>query len=237
MGKQEDIDRVMAIQTFVSMQILVTSVMCIQQPKKHESSIFPPYLRFPGLPRPLDLQYKNRQKDPSYPRAHESHIRQAIKSQEPRSDPPQPEKRNQYQRPRTEGFPVFNTFPQEVDEEGGWLSQLGDGTGEHLDGGDDAVAGGEENTSNRNVEENGLENDDGRQCMDKVMMVEETEYDEVLTCDHTHDNRLIPEIFTFIFSSEVSHELCDEVRAGAGGRLRGEVQEDLLHRVRAEGVL
>ena len=74
----------------------------------------------------------------------------------------------------------MKTFPQE----GGWLSQLGDDTGEHLNGG-------EENTSNRNVEENGLENDGGRQCMDKVMMVEETEYDEVLTCDHTHDNRLI----------------------------------------------
>ena len=31
--------------------------------------------------------------------------------------------------------------------------------------------------------------------MDKVMIVEETEYDEVLTCDHTHDNRLIPKVF------------------------------------------
>ena len=36
--------------------------------------------------------------------------------------------------------------------------------------------------------------------MDKVMMVEETEYDEVLTCDHTHDNRLIPKIFRLINS-------------------------------------
>ena len=206
----------MAVQTFVSMQVLATGVLCIQRPTILESSIFPPYLRFPGLD--------------TYSRAHGSHIQQAIESQERRSEPPQPEKRNQYQRPRTEDFPVLKTFPQDVGEEGGWLSQLGDGTGEHLDGG-------EENTSNRNVEENELENNEGRQCMDKVMMVEETEYDEVLTCDHTHDNRLIPKIFTVNFSSKVSHELCDEVRACAGGGLRGEVQEDLLHRVRAEGVL
>merc|ERR1712013_726994 len=30
---------------------------------------------------------------------------------------------------------------------------------------------------------------DGRRCVNKVMMVEETEYDEVLTCDHSYDNR------------------------------------------------
>ena len=48
---------------------------------------------------------------------------------------------------------------------------------------------------------------------------------------------LVKEIFPINFSCEVSHELRDEVRAGAGGGLRGEVQEDLLHRVRAEGVL
>jgi hypothetical protein len=29
----------------------------------------------------------------------------------------------------------------------------------------------------------------GRRCVDKVMMVEETVYDEVLTCDHSYDNR------------------------------------------------
>ena len=209
----------MAIQIFVSMQVLAASVMCIQQPKNQESSIFPPYFRFPGQPHHLD--FENLQQE-TYSSAHGSHIQQAMKIQEPRSEPPQPEKRNQYQRPRTEGFPVLNTFPQEVGEEGGWLSQLGGDTGEHLDGGQDK-------TGNRNVEESELENNDGRQCIDKVMIVEETEYDEVLTCDHTHDNRLIPKIFTVNFSLEVSHELCDEVRAGAGGGLRGEVQEDLLH--------
>jgi len=31
--------------------------------------------------------------------------------------------------------------------------------------------------------------DDGRKCVNKVMMREETEYDEVLTCDHSYDNR------------------------------------------------
>ena len=30
---------------------------------------------------------------------------------------------------------------------------------------------------------------DGRKCVRKVMMVEETKYDEVLTCDHSYDNR------------------------------------------------
>lgn len=31
--------------------------------------------------------------------------------------------------------------------------------------------------------------EDGRKCVKKVMMREETEYDEILTCDHTYDNR------------------------------------------------
>ena len=31
--------------------------------------------------------------------------------------------------------------------------------------------------------------DDGRKCVNKVMMREETEYDEILTCDHSFDNR------------------------------------------------
>ena len=31
--------------------------------------------------------------------------------------------------------------------------------------------------------------DDGRKCVNKVMMREETEYDEVLTCDHSYDKR------------------------------------------------
>ena len=29
----------------------------------------------------------------------------------------------------------------------------------------------------------------GRKCIDKVMMVEETVYDEVITCDHSYDKR------------------------------------------------
>jgi len=31
--------------------------------------------------------------------------------------------------------------------------------------------------------------EDGRKCVNKVMMREETEYDEILTCDHSYDNR------------------------------------------------
>merc|ERR1712127_1029878 len=33
------------------------------------------------------------------------------------------------------------------------------------------------------------ENKDGRRCINKVMLVEQIEYDEVLTCDHSYDNR------------------------------------------------
>ena len=31
--------------------------------------------------------------------------------------------------------------------------------------------------------------DSGRKCINKVMMREETEYDEILTCDHSYDKR------------------------------------------------
>ena len=31
--------------------------------------------------------------------------------------------------------------------------------------------------------------EEGKICVRKVMMLEETEYDEVLTCDHSYDNR------------------------------------------------
>ena len=31
--------------------------------------------------------------------------------------------------------------------------------------------------------------EEGKICVRKVMMVEETEYDKVLTCDHSYDNR------------------------------------------------
>ena len=30
---------------------------------------------------------------------------------------------------------------------------------------------------------------DGKKCIDKVEMVEETEYDDVVTCDHSYDKR------------------------------------------------
>jgi len=42
-----------------------------------------------------------------------------------------------------------------------------------------------------NISQNGgtEEVKDGRRCINKVMLVEETEFDEVLTCDHSYDNR------------------------------------------------
>jgi len=33
------------------------------------------------------------------------------------------------------------------------------------------------------------EGDDGKKCIDKVVMVEETEYDDVIQCDHSYDKR------------------------------------------------
>ena len=159
---------VMLTQTLVPLQILASGVLCIQQ-----SPIFPPYLRFPGLRDPPAVHYKNFQHDAT--------------SQDLRGGPPQPKKRYQYQRPRTDVSQDFNSSPQEIiGEEGGWLANLQNSTGDEISSLDEESAG------NRNVEENVLQNSEGRQCMDKVMMVEETEYDEVLTCDHTHDNRLNP---------------------------------------------
>ena len=31
--------------------------------------------------------------------------------------------------------------------------------------------------------------EDGRKCINKIMMIKETVYDEVLTCDHSYDER------------------------------------------------
>ena len=40
---------------------------------------------------------------------------------------------------------------------------------------------------------------DGKRCIDKVEMVEETEYDEVVQCDHSYDRR-----YVFFFKSFLS---------------------------------
>ena len=34
-----------------------------------------------------------------------------------------------------------------------------------------------------------LEDSPNKKCIDKIMLVEETEYDEVITCDHSYDQR------------------------------------------------
>ena len=131
--------------------------------------MLPPYLRYPGPRHSLNIRGQNFQQDAI-------HLQQVMNIPEMKKHPPHPQKRTQYQRPRTEGFQELNSFTQATDkEEGGWLAQLG------LEEEEDKEGGG-----NKGVEE---EMDKGRECVDKVMMVEETEYDEVLTCDHTHDNR------------------------------------------------
>ena len=136
--------------------------------------MFPPYLRYPGIGHSLNLRGQNFQQDLL-------HLRHVTNNRNENSQPPHPLKRTQYQRPRTEVFQELNSFPQETDkgdkEEGGWLAQLGHEEEEDKEG-----------DGNKGVEE---EMDKGRECVDKVMMVEETEYDEVLTCDHSYDNRLV----------------------------------------------
>ena len=39
------------------------------------------------------------------------------------------------------------------------------------------------------IVKDGIIGEDGRKCIDKVMMEEETMYDEVITCDHSYDKR------------------------------------------------
>merc|ERR1719318_1326748 len=49
---------------------------------------------------------------------------------------------------------------------------------------------------------------DGKKCIDKVEMVEETEYDDVITCDHSYDKRCHT---TYVTNFESQHEEeCEE---------------------------
>jgi len=50
--------------------------------------------------------------------------------------------------------------------------------------------------------------EDGRKCLDKVMMVEETVYDEVITCDHSYDKRCHTSYITNYESQQ--EEECEE---------------------------
>ena len=49
---------------------------------------------------------------------------------------------------------------------------------------------------------------DGKRCIDKVEMVEETEYDEVVQCDHSYDTRCTTSYKT-TYSAQQEEE-CDE---------------------------
>ena len=49
---------------------------------------------------------------------------------------------------------------------------------------------------------------DGRRCIDKVEMVEETEYDEVENCDHSYDTRCHTTYITTYESQQ--EEDCEE---------------------------
>jgi len=50
--------------------------------------------------------------------------------------------------------------------------------------------------------------EDGRKCIDKVMMVEETVYEEVITCDHSYDKRCHTSYITNYESQQ--EEECEE---------------------------
>ena len=52
------------------------------------------------------------------------------------------------------------------------------------------------------------ENDEGKRCIEKVEMVENTEYDEVVTCDHSYDKRCHTSYATNYESQQ--EEECDE---------------------------
>merc|ERR1711935_1303669 len=49
---------------------------------------------------------------------------------------------------------------------------------------------------------------DGKKCIDKVAMVEETEYDDVVTCDHSYDKRCHTTYVTNFESQQ--EEECEE---------------------------
>ena len=48
----------------------------------------------------------------------------------------------------------------------------------------------------------------GQRCLDKIEMVEETEYDEVVTCDHSYNRRCHTSYVTSYISTQ--QEECDE---------------------------
>jgi hypothetical protein len=46
----------------------------------------------------------------------------------------------------------------------------------------------------------------GKRCVDKVEMVEETEYDDVMTCDHSYDRRCHTSYTTTYEAQQVCHK-------------------------------
>merc|ERR1712055_831393 len=52
---------------------------------------------------------------------------------------------------------------------------------------------------------------DGKRCIDKVEMVEETEYDEVVQCDHSYDRRCHTTYVTNYESRQEVHDVEDDV--------------------------
>ena len=103
-----------------------------------------------------------------------------------------PDKRGQYERPRERQTLIL--IPDPDLEPLGIEMQL-EGVKEEATG--EVVVEGEEVAEEEEVAEGAEEvvgeevitDEEGKICVRKVMMVEETEYDEVLTCDHSYDNR------------------------------------------------
>merc|ERR1712117_543095 len=52
---------------------------------------------------------------------------------------------------------------------------------------------------------------DGKRCIDKVEMIEETEYDEVVQCDHSYDRRCHTTYVTQYESHQQIHDVEDDV--------------------------
>merc|ERR1719341_647905 len=76
-----------------------------------------------------------------------------------------------------------NTFPFNAKNEAKVIEKFHDGHNRNTRQGDNEAAVGFEAVA---AAEPG---DDGKKCIDKVEMVEETEYDDVVQCDHSYDKR------------------------------------------------
>jgi len=91
-----------------------------------------------------------------------------------------------------DGKSLVNTFPFNANEGAHHGSHGDHGAGHHATGSIDSRAnrqGDSETSVNFGDVAGASPGADGKRCIDKVEMVEETEYDDVVQCDHSYDRR------------------------------------------------